>query len=118
MFVNEGLSESSTVYDSAFMFSFHSNSISGNKTPALSFTGDDKLIGLSVNSGCTTLSSTFLFCVSSPLVAIIFISYVPAATSSKAPTVSIISPLSLIDDCEKEAVAPVGKLSTETVVVV
>ena len=45
-------------------------------------------------------------------------SYVPDATSSKAPTVSVISPLSLIDVCEKEAVAPAGKLSTETVVVV
>ena len=45
-------------------------------------------------------------------------SYVPDATFSKAPTVIVISPSSLIDDCEKEAVAPAGKLSTETVVVV
>ena len=60
IFVKEGLSESSTVYDSAFILSAHSNSISGNKTPVSAFVGEDRDIGFSVKSGCTTLSSTFL----------------------------------------------------------
>ena len=92
MLVNDGLSDNSMVYDSAFMFSFQTNSISGNKTPASSFEGDDKLIGLSIKSGCTTLNSTFLNCVSSPLLAVTLISYEPAATLSKFDTVITTSP--------------------------
>ena len=100
------------------MFSLHVNSISGYKTPASSFKGDNKLIGLSTKSGCTTRNSTFLVCVSSPLVATTFILYVPAATLSRFPTVMITSPFALIEEGENEAVAPVGKFSAVIVVVV
>ena len=112
------MSESSTVYDSAFILSAHSNSIAGNKTPVSAFVGEDKDIGFSVKSGCTTLSSTFLIWVSSPFVAVTLRSYIPASTFSRFPTVIITSPSALIDEGENDAVAPSGKSSTEIVVVV